>query len=417
MVVYVLNRENKPLMPCSPRKARILLKEKKATVIRREPFTTKLINGSSYYTQDITLGVDTGSKYVGLSASSASKELYSGELKLRNDITMLISERRILRKSRRSRKTRYRKSRFNNRKGSNKEGWLAPSIKNKLDTHIYIIAFLHKILPITRINVEVANFNIEELKNNLYELEKPGEISYLTFQNIRSFVLYRDRYLCQHCKGSSRDKRLHIHHIESQKTGGNAPNNLITVCATCHDKHHSEKIKFTFKRGSSFRDVTFMNILKPKLVDYLKANYCNVHLTYGFVTSYHRELLGLKKDHYNDAFCIAGNFKALKLDYYYKIVKTRCHNRKTHTAKFIEGGIRRRNQASYELFGFRLFDKVNYNGEECFIYGRRERGSFLIRKLDGETIKSGVTYKKLKLIERSKTYLTQLVKIKTNPLF
>lgn len=93
MLVYVLNKNNVPLMPCSPRKSRILLKEGKATVVKRTPFTIKLKYGSSGYKQEITLGVDAGSKMIGLSATTEKKELFAGECNLRNDIVRLLSSR------------------------------------------------------------------------------------------------------------------------------------------------------------------------------------------------------------------------------------------------------------------------------------------------------------------------------------
>ena len=94
MLVYVLNKHGRPLMPCSPRKAILLLKSDKAKVVQRTPFTIQLLYGSSGYTQPITLGVDAGSKTVGLSASTEKKELYSAEVELRNDITDLLATRR-----------------------------------------------------------------------------------------------------------------------------------------------------------------------------------------------------------------------------------------------------------------------------------------------------------------------------------
>lgn len=115
-MIYVLNKYDKPLMPCSRRKARLLLKQGKAVVYRRDVFTIKLINGSYGYKQHITLGIDCGSKHVGISATTERKELFSGTAELRNDITKLLSDRRMLRRNRRYRKTRYRKPRFNNRR-------------------------------------------------------------------------------------------------------------------------------------------------------------------------------------------------------------------------------------------------------------------------------------------------------------
>ena len=138
-------------MPCKPQKARKLLRNGKAKVIRREPFTIQLLYGSSGYRQHVTLGVDAGSKHIGLSATTSKKELFAGEVKLRTDIVNLLSTRRQFRRSRRSRKTRYRKSRFLNRVHSKHKGWLAPSIENKIQCHLSIVDKLHKILPIDKV--------------------------------------------------------------------------------------------------------------------------------------------------------------------------------------------------------------------------------------------------------------------------
>ena len=137
MLVYILNKEGKPLMPCKSVKARIMLKSKKAKVIHREPFTIQLLYGSSGYKQPVTLGIDAGARYIGVSASSKQKELYSADVELRTDIVDLLSRRRELRRGRRSRKTRYRQARFDNRKRP--EGWLAPSIVNRINAHISVV--------------------------------------------------------------------------------------------------------------------------------------------------------------------------------------------------------------------------------------------------------------------------------------
>ena len=134
MVVYVVNRQGKPLMPCHPAKARILLKKGQAKVVQRTPFTIQLLYGSSGYRQPITLGVDSGYSHIGLSAITTKKEVYSAEIELRTDIVKLLSKRREYRRARRYRKTRYRKPRFLNRKRS--EDWLAPSIQHRLDSRI-----------------------------------------------------------------------------------------------------------------------------------------------------------------------------------------------------------------------------------------------------------------------------------------
>ena len=149
-------------MPCSPCKARRLLKAGKAKVIKKEPFTIKLLYGSSGYRQDITLGVDAGSKHVGASASTEKKELYTSQLELRGDtIVKLLATRREARHTRRNHKTRYRKARFLNRVHSKHKGWLAPSIENKIHAHIKLIDSIYKILPVTKLIIETASFDIQ----------------------------------------------------------------------------------------------------------------------------------------------------------------------------------------------------------------------------------------------------------------
>ena len=154
-MVYVLNINGQPLMPTNRYgKVRRLLKDKKAKVVNRCPFTVMLLYEVDDITQPITLGVDSGSKHIGLSATTDSKVLFEADVTLRNDIVENLSTRRESRHTRRYRKTRYRKPRFNNRVKSKHKGWLAPSIQNKVDTHLSMVEKVHKILPITNIIVD-----------------------------------------------------------------------------------------------------------------------------------------------------------------------------------------------------------------------------------------------------------------------
>lgn len=410
MLVYVLNKNEKPLMPCSPRKARILLKEGKAKVIRREPFTIQLLYGSSGYKQKVNLGVDAGSKHIGLSATTSKKELFAGEVKLRTDIVNLLSTRRQFRRSRRSRKTRYRKSRFFNRVHSKHKGWLAPSIENKIYCHLKIIEKLHKILPIDKVIVETASFDIQKIKNPNIQGDEYQKGEQLGFWNIREYVLFRDGHQCQCCKGKSRDKVLNIHHIESRKTGGNAPNNLITLCETCHKGYHNGTVKLpkTIKRGMSFRDATFMGIMRWSFYNKLKELYPNVSMTFGYITKNTRIRAGLPKEHYVDARCISGNALAKPLGCYYYYQKVRRNNRQIHKAKILKGGKRKNNQAPFIVKWFRLFDRVKYQRRLYYIFGRRSSGAFDIRTLEGEKVNKGsINCKYLQLINFRKTWLIE----------
>lgn len=410
MLVYILNKNENPLMPCSPRKARILLKEGKAKVIRREPFTIQLLYGSSGYRQHVTLGVDAGSKHIGLSATTSKKELFAGEVKLRTDIVNLLSTRRQFRRSRRSRKTRYRKSRFLNRVHSKHKGWLAPSIENKIQCHLSIVAKLHKILPIDKVIVETASFDIQKIKNPNIQGDEYQKGEQLGFWNVREYVLFRDGHKCQCCKGKSKDKVLNVHHIESRKTGGNAPNNLITLCETCHKGYHKGTVKFpkSIKRGASFRDTAFMGIMRWSFYNKLKELYPNVSMTFGYITKNTRIRTGLPKEHYVDARCISGNALAKPLGCYYYYQKVRRNNRQIHKAKISKGGKRKNNQAPFIVKGFRLFDRVKYQRRLYYIFGRRSSGAFDIRTLEGEKVNKGsINCKYLQLINFRKTWLIE----------
>lgn len=411
-MVYVLSKIGQPLMPTENHaKVRILLKQGKAKVVNKCPFTIQLLYSSTNYTQKVTLGVDSGSKHIGLSVTTKNKVLFESDVELRNDIVDLLSTRRELRHSRRSRKTRHRKPRFDNRR--RRDGWLVPSVKQKVDSHITMIAKVHKILPISNIVVEVASFDIQKIKNPSIHGTEYQKGEQLDFWNVREYVLFRDGHECQCCHGKSGDKILNVHHIESRKTGGNAPNNLITLCETCHTGYHKGTVKLpkTIHRGMSFKDATFMGVMRWALYEKLKTIYSDVKLTYGYITKNARIRNGLPKDHYIDARCISGNPNAVSNGdvYYYK--KVRCHNRQIHKNTILKGGYRKRNQAAYEVKGFRLFDEVQWKGCKCFIFGRRSTGRMDLRLLDGTHVNASVGYKNLKLLKMRRNYLIEQRKV------
>ena len=396
-MVYVQDIDGKPMMPTTRHgKVRRLLKDNKAVVVNTCPFTIKLTYKTSDYKQEIVLGVDAGTKHVGLSATTKSKELYSGEVILRNDVVELLSTRRESRRARRNR-LRYRKPRFENRVKSKRLGWVAPSVRHKVDAHIRVIDNICSTLPISRIIVEIAQFDTQKIKNPDISGNEYQEGDQLGFWNVREYVLARDGHKCQHCKGKSKDPILNVHHIESRKTGGDSPSNLITLCETCHKEYHKGNIDLKVKRGKSLRDAAVMGIMKWKLYEELKSRYPNVSMTFGYITKYNRIKYGIEKSHTSDAFVISRNFNAKRIEYQYSKRLVRRHNRQIHKMKILKGGKKKNNQAPFEVFGFRLFDKVLYNNEIFFVYGRRKSGNFNIRDFNGENPKD-VSHKKFKLI-------------------
>lgn len=412
MLVYVQNKNGQPLMPterCG--KVRRLLKEGIVKIVKRCPFTIQLLYDTEGITQAVSLGVDAGSKHIGLSATTEKKVLYEADIELRTDITNLLSTRRECRRARRSRKTRYRKPRFNNRTHSKHKGWLAPSVEQKIGTHITAVRKVCELLPVTEIRIEVASFDIQKIKNPSISGTDYQHGEQFNFWNVREYVLFRDGHTCQCCMGSSKDKILNVHHIESRKVGGDAPNNLVALCETCHREYHKGNIKLPekIKRGASFKDAAFMDIMRWTLYNRLKELYPDnaISQTYGYITKNVRIEKGLPKEHFVDARCISGHPDAVSDGTVYYQKKVRCHNRQIHKFSIGKGGYRKRKQAPYTVKDFRLFDKVQFKGRECFIFGRRSSGSMDIRLLDGTMVSPCAGYKRLRLIEPRKSFLIE----------
>lgn len=227
----------------------------------------------------------------------------------------------------------------------------------------------------------------------------------MDFWNTREYVLFRDNHKCKG-KTGCKNKILNVHHIESRKTGGDAPNNLITLCQTCHKDYHDGKLKLKLNRGQSFIDAAFMGIMRWSFYNKLTELYPTVLLTYGYITKNIRILNDLPKDHRIDALCITGNPLVKRVNDWYLVKKVRCHNRQIHKAKILKGGKKKLNQAQFEVQGFRLFDKVKYQNKEYFIFGRRNSGFFDIRTLDGGKVNKGnINCSKLELIGFRKSIL------------
>lgn len=407
-MVYVINKQGQALMPTERfGKVRRLLKNSLAHVVCRIPFTIQLDYDTTDYTQPVILGIDAGSKHIGISATTSEKEMYAADVELRNDIVDKLSTRREQRRTRRSR-LRYRKARFNNRISSKRKGWLAPSVENKIQTHLTVVEKIHKFLPITNIVVETASFDIQKINNPSISGSEYQQGEQLDFFNVREYVLFRDNHICQHCKGKSKDKVLNVHHIESRKTGGDSPKNLITLCETCHKAYHRGDFELNVKRGKSFRDSAFMGIMRWSFYDRLKNIYPNVSMTFGYITKNARITNNLPKEHYVDARCISGNPVAKPLGYYFYQKKVRCQNRQIHKANFLKGGRKKLNQAPFLVKGFRLFDLVEYQKDLYYIFGRRDSGFFDIRKLDGTKVNKGsINCKYLRLVDKRKSILIE----------
>lgn len=415
-MVYVIDKDGRPLMPTRRHgKVRHMIRDGRAEVVKRIPFTIQLTyEPETHCVQDVTLGVDAGSKHVGLSASTEKKELFSAEMTLRDDVPQLMAARRQSKRTRRNR-LRYRKPRFDNRRRP--DGWLSPTMETEIRSHVNVINDICSILPVSRIVVETASFNIQKIKNEDIEGKQYQEGEQLGYANVKAYVKARDGYVCQAC--GSRE-HLEVHHITQRKDGGSdRPANLITLCKKCHTDHHNGKKPFeiSLPENKGFKGATEMTTIRWFLLDRLKEAHPDKEVvqTYGYITNAYRHDLELEKSHVNDAFCIAGNFNAERADDIYDILKVRCHNRKLMKDKTRKGGKKQRHQGPRFVMGYQLFSKCRYEGKEAIVTARKSDGRLNLLYADG-SISKYMPVRKTMLVEHAKTRIYTMRVPHSSPL-
>ena len=388
-MVLVFNNDGTRLMPTHPAKARILLKKKKANIVKIFPFTIKLnyqIDNPKF--QDITIGIDPG-KTIGISITTKQRILFGGQLEQRTDIPKLLEARRNARRTRRNR-LKYRSPRFNNRRkiyAKQKEGWIPPSMRASLLTYINIVKFFNKYVNINKVRYEYNTFNIQKLKDSNIQGKQYQQGDLYQEENIKSYIRKRDNYTCQCCNKHIKDLKnikLQVHHIKPKLQGGtNVPSNLITLCEQCHKQVHeylkqNKKIRFKIKE---YKENTRLNILKDRIYKELINLGYIVEKTYRYETKMKRIQLRLEKEHQIDARIIAGNcYRRSKHDvkvYYMK--KIRNHNRKIYKDKVLKGNIKKKNIQSYEKNGYRRYDIVRYLNRYWYIDGRMDNGQVALK--------------------------------------
>lgn len=411
MFVYIISKDGQPLMPTTRfGKVRRLLRDKKAKVIRRCPFTIKLLyEPESLVVQEAVLGQDTGSKHVGTACIVDDKVLYQSEVTLRNDIKKKIDNRRVSRRNRRQRKTRYRKPRFLNRANSTEKDRLPPSVKSKVQSHIDELEFCKKILPVSKMVFEVSQFDTALMKNPSLIFEKVRHWGYqkgfnYEYSSRREAVLHRDDYTCQCC--GKKNVRLEVHHIIFRSKGGtDDERNLITLCEKCYKAIHDGLLTLTKKpKRLNLKYATQMSIIRSQL---LKI-YPDAIETFGFVTKENRNNLDLPKEHCIDACVIASGGKEFKQsNWLFK--KRRVPKQNRQLCKGVRG---EKKLPTGKILGFKRFDKVKYLGEVCFIKGRRSCGAFVLMDINSIIVdlryrggKQNPSYKQLERLNTRRSTL------------
>ena len=392
MRVFVKNMRGQALMPCSQRKARLLLNQGKAKIVGYKPFTIQLCCATGEAKQEVIIGIDEGARHVGIAIVSQSKVLAKGEVELRQDVHSLLLTRVQYRRSRRFRKTRYRKARFLNRKKS--EGWLPPSIRAKMNANFAWIDKFYGIVPSPKLRIEVGKFDTAKMINpDIQGVDYQHGQTY-GYYDVRYFVFARDKYTCQVCK--KKGKILHTHHIVYRSEGGtDRADNLITVCTDCHtnENHKPGGILWKWmkehKKVKQYKEPPFMNTLRIRTF----KKYPNAEITYGSETSPRRKELGLEKTHYNDAIVITG-VESIKEnpDSVFFVKQFRKKKRSLHEATPRKGRKspnvtqKRNSKNTKELRGWCLNDEVACFGKRGWISGFTGTSSAYIVDGDGQYI-------------------------------
>lgn len=314
---FVVDRDGKKLSPTRENKGWYLIRKGKAHLVSQFPMViklTKVVEETDIDNTQIILGIDDGSKHVGIgmvqSCSTRSKVLLRAVLEQRVDVSKLIDYRRAHRRYRRNHK-RYRKARFNNRGNSRKIGRVAPSIKQKRDSVLRVVNRLNRWVRITKIILEDSKFDIRSLVDGYKLYRWRYAKSNRLDENLRKASLLRDGFKCMEC--GKKNCKLEVHHINPRRFGGsNSINNLITLCSICHRNisgvellHKDRYLMLVGNKSVNTRDAMHVMIGKKYLRSELSKIACT-YITDGGTTANLRIDYGVDKSHSNDALVITG---------------------------------------------------------------------------------------------------------------
>jgi 5-methylcytosine-specific restriction endonuclease McrA len=391
-------------MPCQPSKARKLLRDGRAKVVNRSPFTIKLLWECEEHVQEIVVGIDKGSHVTGLASIGKGEILLSAEIYHRLDVKEKMVNRRAHRHQRRNRKW-YRPKRFKNRSSSKRSGRLPPSIKTNMEEVIRVLKPLP--LPISSLVIEDVQVDIARLNNPMLKGSQYQDPTRLD-ENLRIACLMRDGYQCQQC--GKLHCRLEAHHIVERSHGGkDTLSNLLTLCEECHHHLHQGKITLKVTGVHGHLDQIAQRTMQGK--SYLSATLgaqTSLSTIFGYQTATLRKALGLPKEHDADALCIAtyqtGEHIPYHRGYFYRISFRPRRTRRQYHDLPRKGQGRVEYQVNAELAGFRKGDVVRVKGQYVKqINSIYSNGRLAFKRVKGEP--PSALPKDCQLLERGKTIL------------
>lgn len=412
--VFVLSSLGEGLMPCHPARARELLNKGKAVVVKRYPFTIKLLNRDKGFTSQLELKIDPGSKVTGialvLKCNKILKVIFGMNLHHRgHEISRLLDSRRMVRRSRRNRKTRYRKPRFLNRVKSKHKGWLSPSIMSRIDNTLQWVYRLMKSTQITSIAYERVRFDL-----NLPEFHVNRNLDYIPFSKteyeVKEYLLLKYNYQCVYC-GAKNVVFEKDHVIARSRGGSNRISNLVLACVKCNQAKSNKPIEDFVKDKTKLakilpgikkplKDAAAVNVTRFKLGEYLKAIGLPINYGTGGMTKYNRTKQGYAKDHWIDAACVGISGRDICIPKTIKplIVTKQRRNNRQMTLMNKYGFPRTKAKGSKTAFGFRSGDIVKatiaagkYSGNYLGKVSIRSSGYFDITSGEGDKVTTKYT--------------------------
>jgi len=433
VAVFVLDRKGKALMPCSEKRARLLLARGRARVHRVVPFVIRLIDRdtTSCCFQPVRLKLDPGSKTTGVALvrdtevlDNSTGELQPGAAVLNlfelvhrgRQISEALVARRAMRRRRRG-KMRYRASRFLNR--TRPAGWLAPSLAHRIHTTMAWVTRLLRWAPVTALSSELVRFDMQALEN--------PDISGVEYQQgtlagyeVREYLLEKWGRQCAYCDATK--VPLQVEHIVARARGGsNRVSNLTLACEPCNQAKGAQPVELFLAKAPKrlaailahakrpLKDAAAVNATRWALAHMLKATGLPVELASGGRTKFNRVTLGVPKTHALDATCV-GELAALT-GWRKPTLSVKCTGRGSYQRTRLDmyGFPRGYLTRDKRVHGFQTGDLVRADvpsGKRAGAHvGRvavRAAGNFNIQQ--GGTVIQGVAHRYCRLVQRSDGY-------------
>ncbi|MFJ2028502.1 RNA-guided endonuclease IscB [Streptosporangium sp. NPDC087985] len=423
--MFVLDRHGQPLQPTSPAHARKLLRSGRAVVGRHTPFVIRLKDrtAADCVVAGVAVGIDPGSKHTGLAVFTERDGSRTGRYAIQLDhrggaIRDQLTARSQYRRRRRSKNLRYRAPRFSNR--TKPKGWLAPSLRHRVDTTLSWVTRLTRWAPVAAVHVERVSFDTHALSAG-----RPLEgVEYrqgtLAGYEVREYLLATWGRVCAYC--GKQDVPLNLDHLHPRSRGGSDRiSNLTLACIPCNQGKNATPVeefltgrpallsKILRQAKAPLRDAAAVNATRWALWRALEATGLPVHPASGGRTKWNRSRTQAPKSHTLDALHVGPleNVTAWPSTVLVVTATGRGTYCRTRTDRY--GFPRLRLPRTKQVKGFATGDLVRAvvpsgkkAGVHCGRVAVRSTGSFNITTRHGTV--QGIHHRHVRLLQRADGY-------------